>query len=161
MSSWSHPHQIGCTPSLEKEADPLVTLDLEGGSPASSGGEGPVPLMPPNSSPRPGMSPSLCPPSPAPVGVSPAHERDFQILSSSKMMARRWERSPRNRKRFMVGGIWQGWAGGRQTGGGLPPGAAVLAAGLGAGRDALGWARLRGGGSGRGRRGLSWWQSWS
>lgn len=58
------------------------------------------------------------PPSPAPVGISPAQERDFQILSSSKMMAKRWERSPRNRKRFMLlGGLaglgwWEaGWRG--------------------------------------------------
>lgn len=87
----------------------------------------------------------ILPPSPAPVGVSPAHERDFQILSSSKMMARRWERSPRNRKRFMAEGIWQGWAGGSQAEGGLPPGAAVLAGRLGWGAGEVPSGGLRSG----------------
>ena len=77
--------------------------------------------MPPNPLPESWGVPRTLPLPPAPVGVSPAHERDFQILSSSKMMARRWERSPKNRKRFMVGGTWQSWAGGRLEGG-CPPG---------------------------------------
>lgn len=38
----------------------------------------------------------------SPPTHSPAHERDLQILSSSRLTARRWERSPRNRKRFMA-----------------------------------------------------------
>ena len=61
------------------------------------------------------------------------------------MMARRWERSPRNRKRFMVEGIWQGWAGGSQAGGGLPLGAAVLAGRLGWGAGEVPSGGLRSG----------------
>lgn len=46
------------------------------------------------------------------------------------MMARRWERSPRNRKRFMVG-VLARLGSGRQAGGRLSPAAAVLAGRLG------------------------------
>ena len=35
LGAWSHPHQTICTPSLVKGADPQVTPDLGGGSPAS------------------------------------------------------------------------------------------------------------------------------
>lgn len=130
MGAWSPPHQTVCTPSLGKGADPLVTPDLKG-DPQQAVGRG---TCPPSAS-KPFPESWDVPPSPAPVGVSPAHERDFQILSSSKMMARRWERSPRNRKRFMVGGRLAGWAGGRQADGGLPPAAAVLAGRLSRGRE--------------------------
>lgn len=107
-----------------------MTPDLKG-DPQQAVGRG---TCPPSAS-KPFPESWDVPPSPAPVGVSPAHERDFQILSSSKMMARRWERSPRNRKRFMVGGRLAGWAGGRQADGGLPPAAAVLAGRLSRGRE--------------------------
>lgn len=98
-----------------------MTPGLEGGPPASRDGKGDPSPYAPNPFPESWGVPRTLPLPPAPVGVSPAHERDFQILSSSKMMARRWERSPKNRKRFMVGGIWQGWAAGRLEGG-CPPG---------------------------------------
>lgn len=98
-----------------------MTPDLEEGPLASRDGKGDPSPYASKPSPRVLGCPPHSAPSSAPVGVSPAHERDFQILSSSKMMARRWERSPKNRKRFMVGGIWQGWAGGRLEGG-CPPG---------------------------------------
>lgn len=117
--------------------------------------------MPPNPLPESWGVPRTLPLPPPPVGVSPAHERDFQILSSSKMMARRWERSPKNRKRFMVGGIWQGWAGGRLEGG-CPPGLLFWPGGWavgGAGEVPSGGLRSGEGGSGRGRRGRSWWPS--
>ena len=127
------PHQTVYTPSLRKGTDPPVTPDLEGGSPVSSGGDGRGDPSPSclQTLPRVVGCPPHSPPFSRPMGVSPAQERDFQILSSSKMMARRWERSPRNRKRFMLwGGLaglgwWEaGWAG-------LPPGADVLAGWLG------------------------------
>ena len=105
-----------------------MTPDLEEGPLASRDGKGDPSPYASKPSPRVLGCPPHSAPSSAPVGVSPAHERDFQILSSSKMMARRWERSPKNRKRFMVGGIWQGWAGGRLEGG-CPPGLLFWAGG--------------------------------
>lgn len=159
LGACSHPHQTVCTPSLKKGADPQLTPDLGGGDPQQAVGGGTFPPSASKPFPKSWNGPRTRPRTPAPVGVSPAHERDFQILSSSKMMARRWERSPRNRKRFMVGGVWKGW---REAGcWGTAPrgGCSGRAAGLEGGRGALGWPPLLGGDSRRGSRGGSWWRS--